>query len=181
MAQCRADVVPSSTTLAQHQPNIGPTPRVCWVCAVAALEIEEEERKREESSAKTITSKKEEKSERLVKRRVLLGHNKTLLHELEEDITSFKNDLRMDPDTFNEILERITPRIKKLTNNYTEPIPKRLRLSVTYNKRCFILLILKIAGRMTGTGIVRFIFIRNCRSRILGLIILLLFLLDLTG
>ena len=25
-----ADVGPSSTTLAQHQPNIGPTPRVCW-------------------------------------------------------------------------------------------------------------------------------------------------------
>ena len=31
LAQCWADVGPSSTTLAQHQPNIGPTPRVCWV------------------------------------------------------------------------------------------------------------------------------------------------------
>ena len=30
LAQCWADVVPSSTTLAQPQPNIGPTPRVCW-------------------------------------------------------------------------------------------------------------------------------------------------------
>ena len=27
----------------------------------------------------------------------------------------------MDPDTFNEILERITPRIKKLTTNYKKP------------------------------------------------------------
>ena len=31
LAQCWADVGPSSTTLAQHQPNIGPAPRVCWV------------------------------------------------------------------------------------------------------------------------------------------------------
>ena len=30
MAQCWADVDPSSTTLAQHLPDIGPTPRVCW-------------------------------------------------------------------------------------------------------------------------------------------------------
>ena len=30
LAQCWADVGPSSTTLAQHQPNIGPIPRVCW-------------------------------------------------------------------------------------------------------------------------------------------------------
>ena len=28
-----ADVGPSSTMLAQHQPNIEPTPRVCWECS----------------------------------------------------------------------------------------------------------------------------------------------------
>ena len=37
----------------------------------------------------------------------------------------------MDPDIFNEILERITPRIKKLTTNYKKPIPARLRLAAT--------------------------------------------------
>ena len=31
LAQCWADVGPSSATLAQHQPSIGPTPRVSWV------------------------------------------------------------------------------------------------------------------------------------------------------
>ena len=31
LAQCWADVGPSSTTLSQHQPNIGPTPRVYLV------------------------------------------------------------------------------------------------------------------------------------------------------
>ena len=30
LAKCWADVGPSSTTLAQHQSNIWPTPRVCW-------------------------------------------------------------------------------------------------------------------------------------------------------
>ena len=29
-AQSRVNIGPSSKTLAQHQPNIGPTPRVCW-------------------------------------------------------------------------------------------------------------------------------------------------------
>ena len=68
-----------------------------------------------------------------LKRRVQLGHNRTLPHELEkEDISSFKNYLRMDSDTFNEILGRITHRIKKLTTNYTEPIPARLRLAATW-------------------------------------------------
>ena len=57
-----------------------------------------------------------------LKRKVQLGHKRTLLYELEEeDIASFNNYFRMDPDTFNEILERITPRIKKLTTNYKTP------------------------------------------------------------
>ena len=30
LAQCCADVSPLSTTLAQHEPNIGTTTRVCW-------------------------------------------------------------------------------------------------------------------------------------------------------
>ena len=69
-------------------------------------------------------------------RRVQLGHNRTLLHELEEgDIASFKNYLRMDPDTINTILGRITPRIKKLTTNYKEPIPARRKRAAT-QKNC---------------------------------------------
>ena len=37
----------------------------------------------------------------------------------------------MDLDTFNEILEIITPRIKKLTTNSKKPISARLRLAAT--------------------------------------------------
>ena len=72
------------------------------------------ERKRERRrSEKTSASKKKKKVKDWLKKRVQLGHNRTLLYELEEkDIASFKNYPRMDPDTFNEILERITPGIK---------------------------------------------------------------------
>ena len=88
--------------------------------AAAALEIEEEgkkTKKREKRSEKTSVSKKKKKVQDWLKRRVQLGHNRTLIYELEEeDIASFKNYLRIDP--FNEILERITSRIKKLTTSY---------------------------------------------------------------
>ena len=45
--------------------------------------------------------------------------------------------LIMDPDPFNKILERITPRIKKLTTNYKKPIPAGLRLAATLSFRSF--------------------------------------------
>ena len=84
------------------------------LCAAAALEIEEEEEKKEgRKSEKTIAFKEKKKVKDWLKRIVLLGHNRTLPHELEEeDIASFKNNIRIDPDTFNEVLERITSTIK---------------------------------------------------------------------
>ena len=93
------------------------------LCAAAALEIKEEEKKKREGEARRRVQVKRKKEKDWLKRRVQLGHNRTLLYELEEeDIASFKNYLRMDPATFNEIFERITPRIKKLTTNYKNPI-----------------------------------------------------------
>ena len=90
-------------------------------------------KKKGKKSEKTIASKKKTKVNDWLKRSVQLGHNRTLLHELkEEDIDSFKNYLSMDPDIFNNILERINPRIKKMTSGYKEPIPACLRLAVLY-------------------------------------------------
>ena len=64
-----------------------------------------------------------------------LGHNMTLLHEIEEkDISSFNNYLRMDTHTFDEILERITPGIIKLTTNYKEPI-QQVQISSAWQKQ----------------------------------------------
>ena len=93
------------------------------LCAAAALEIEEEDKKREEEARRQVLVKRRKKVKDWLKKRVQLGHNRTLLYELEEgDIASFKNYLRMNPDTFNEILEGITLRIKKMTTNYKKPI-----------------------------------------------------------
>ena len=79
--------------------------------------IRNKERRRSE---KTSASKNKKKVKDWLKKRVQLGQNRNLLYEMEEeDIASFKNYLRMDPD---EILERIRPRIKKLITNFKKPI-----------------------------------------------------------
>ena len=75
------------------------------LCVATALEIEkEEEKKREEEARRRVQVKRRKKVKYWLKRRVQLGHNRTLSYEVgEEDIASFKNYLRMDPDTFHEI------------------------------------------------------------------------------
>lgn len=67
-----------------------------------------------------------------LQRRRTLGHNDSLLIELEnEDISSFINYLRMKPETFYEILERITPLIEKENTTFGNTISPRLRLAAT--------------------------------------------------
>ena len=51
-------------------------------------------------------------------RRPLFGQYEQLLQELNrEDPKGYKNFLRVDADLFGELVERITPRIEKNTNN----------------------------------------------------------------
>ena len=52
-------------------------------------------------------------------RRPLYGQYEQFLQELNrEDPNSYKNFLRMDADLFGEIVDRISPRIKKQDTNY---------------------------------------------------------------
>ena len=52
-------------------------------------------------------------------RRTLFGQYDHLLHELNrEDSASYKNFLRVDADLFGEILDRITPAIKKKSTSF---------------------------------------------------------------
>ena len=52
-------------------------------------------------------------------RRPLYGPYEQLLQKLNrEDPNSYKNFLRMDADLFGEIVDRISPRIKKQDTNY---------------------------------------------------------------
>ena len=48
-----------------------------------------------------------------------------------EDMGTYVNFLRMEPDMFRELLERVAPRITKMTTNYRKPIPPGHRLAVT--------------------------------------------------
>ena len=52
-------------------------------------------------------------------RRTLFGQYDHLLHELNrEDHASYKNFLRVDADLFGEILDRVTPAIKKKSTSF---------------------------------------------------------------
>ena len=74
--------------------------------------------------------KRQKRTRKAVK--MWFGHNDTLLVELEqEDLGSYRNYLRMEPETFKEILDRITPRIQKEETQFGNTISPRLRLSAT--------------------------------------------------
>ena len=52
-------------------------------------------------------------------RRPLYGQYEQLLHELNrEDSKGYKNFLRVDANMFGELLDRISPRIKKQDTNF---------------------------------------------------------------
>lgn len=67
-----------------------------------------------------------------IRRRNALGAHHALLSELRnEDQTSFKNFVRMDPEAFDELLELVTPLIKRRDTWLRDAIPAAERLSLT--------------------------------------------------
>ena len=65
-------------------------------------------------------------------RRPELGLYHRLMVELRnEDPTCFQNFMRMPPAMFDEIVERLTPRIRKETTNMREPLEPGLKVALT--------------------------------------------------
>ncbi len=67
-----------------------------------------------------------------LERRVELGQYACLMEELQvEDVRSFKNFLRMDPAMFQELVDRLIPRLTKEDTSYRKSLTPGLKLSIT--------------------------------------------------
>ncbi len=64
-------------------------------------------------------------------RRPIYGHYEALLAELNrEDILAFRHYIRMDPDMFFELVERLTPRIEKHDTWYRKALQPGLKVGI---------------------------------------------------
>jgi len=67
-----------------------------------------------------------------ITRRVELGMYDRLMVELRnEDPRSFQNFMRMPPTMFDEVVQRLTPRITKNTTNFRKPLEPGLKVALT--------------------------------------------------
>lgn len=67
-----------------------------------------------------------------IARRHNFGLYDQLMTELRnEDQASFKNFMRMPPEMFDELLERVSPRITKQHTPFREPLPPGMKLAIT--------------------------------------------------
>ncbi|XP_053380248.1 putative nuclease HARBI1 [Mercenaria mercenaria] len=65
-------------------------------------------------------------------RRLQFGQYSTILAELREgDTSSFKNYMRMTPEMFDELLQRLTPRLQKSDTHWRKALDPGLKLAVT--------------------------------------------------
>ena len=65
-------------------------------------------------------------------RRLIYGHYHCLMRELRiEDTASFFNFMRMDPQMFDELVERLSPRITRQDTNWRKALEPGLKVAVT--------------------------------------------------
>ncbi|KAG0726593.1 hypothetical protein GWK47_036232 [Chionoecetes opilio] len=105
--------------------------------ATIAAEEEDEEEDQAELQRRGIRRRRVQRRKAIwcrqwLARRPLYGQYEQLLQEgNREDPNGYKNFLRMDADLFGEIVERISPRIKKKDTNYRQALEPGLKLAVT--------------------------------------------------
>ena len=65
-------------------------------------------------------------------RRLRMGHYHQLMSELRlEDPATFKNFVRVEPAMFDEIVDRLSPRIQKRDTNYRKSIEPAMKVAIT--------------------------------------------------
>ena len=111
--------------------------------AVLLAKIQNKQRKRRQAKQKAEEKTREAEEKRRKKRRSVwvrkwlqrrpkLGQYTKLMKELKkEDTKGFRNFLRLDYETFHEILQRIEGRITKTPNNYRTPLSAGIKLAIT--------------------------------------------------
>lgn len=86
----------------------------------------EEERRRGERAPRTMFCRD------WLLRRAEFGVYHQLMEELRrEDVAAFKNFLRVDPLLFQELVDRLTPRIEKKDSWFQKAIPPGLKVAIT--------------------------------------------------
>jgi len=96
------------------------------------MKMKQRKKKEDEEAQKKKRKKRSIWVRKWLKRRPELGQYRKLLNELKkEDKKGFRNFMRMDYETFREILHRIEPRIKKSGCNYRHPLSPGLKLAIT--------------------------------------------------
>lgn len=99
---------------------------------LAKMKMNQRKKKDEEAEKKKEKKKRSIWVRKWLKRRPELGQYRKLLIELKkEDKKGFRNFMRMDYETYQEILHRIEPRIKKSGCNYRHPLSPGLKLAIT--------------------------------------------------
>ena len=112
--------------------------RRCLYLAAALAIVEEHQKKLEEAEEQEKAIPPRRKTQRKVwvrdwlTRRHEFGQYDSLLSELHrEDQRGYKNYLRITPDLFQEMIEKLAPRLQKQSTFMREPLQVGLKLAAT--------------------------------------------------
>jgi len=126
-----------TTISASHRKTINHAVEVSAlvVQAYAILELDELDARNTRNKANAGTRRRQAKKfwvRQWLLRRPLYGQYEKLMAEMKaDDPASFRNFLRMEPQIFLEILERVEPRIQKLDTNWRKALEPCVKLAIT--------------------------------------------------
>ncbi|XP_077371324.1 putative nuclease HARBI1 isoform X1 [Festucalex cinctus] len=100
--------------------------------AAAGVIIMKQKRKKEAEGRKNMKKRRTVWVRECLLQRTEVGQYEKLLQQLEDgDVESFKNYLKVEPDLFHELVERLTPRIQKKDTNIRRALEPGLKLAIT--------------------------------------------------